>query len=579
MKKLFALFMVVAMLSVAGTAMAVTVTASPSDVSVTLGSTATSTISATAAHGGTLSYSLSSTAPWATLSGTTVTFSPSSSAATGYFTVTVTATETFTSGDVAGHSTTVTESATANIYVTVSKAVTPKPEGGSSSATTQTKVLTTVVTVTVKVINVAVATMPTFQQMTAAPTATVSSGISSGLTSIASTIARLLGMTSITTTTIQTGANLEEAATETYTAGDNEGNLKNAAARMRQKSDGDTKRVIGVPAPFKPKASGMQPIPLPKFDESMYGRKPGIDMGKTPVAGSFFAATDDGGNEVVFLDSNGMSTDVIPGVSSLDGAPEAGVLTAVAYVEAGATYEPIIFTEISTADAAAFDTATGTTEEGVEVTVTETVTVKATDTFNPAVDEAIIELISAAYGKTLTHLPYDAAGDGWEATAAEKTYMTANNLVYVCSLPPLTNIPDGAYIAEITFDNTPTGTNVGVPTFYPNGVSATGAAASKVYVYTGSTQSPVEVTAALAKTYVSQNTLAYLVFEVVNGAVTTSDFEDAAVSLSEPSIVVTSTTSTSGDIRGVGGSSGGCSAGSAVLALAVLGSFVLTRKK
>ena len=53
-----------------------------------------------------------------------------------------------------------------------------------------------------------------------------------------------------------------------------------------------------------------------------------------------------------------------------------------------------------------------------------------------------------------------------------------------------------------------------------------------------------------------------------------TDVEAAAVTLSRPTIAVTAN-----NIRGVGGSSGGCSAGSAVLALAVLGTFIAARKK
>ena len=581
MKKFFALFMVLAMLSVAGTAMAVTVTVSPTNVAVTQGSSATATATATAAHSGTLSYSFSlgTTTGWATASGATATFRPTTSTATGYYTVTVTATETFTSGDAAGHSETVTESATARFTVTVSKAVTSNPGGGSGTATTQPKTLTVVRTIVVKVISVTKAVMPTFTSLTTAPSTTVARAISStsGIAVIRNILANL-GITVPSGATVQSGSNLQEATTSSYTAGNDAENLRNAAARLQQKSGGNTKRAIGVVPPFRPTAAGLQPIPLPKFDESMYGRKPAIDLGMTPVTGaSFFAASASGDNEVVFLDSTGASTDVVPnGMGSAD----AGVLTAVAYVEAGATYEPIVFTEISTADAAAFDADTGTSDASVEVRETTTVEVKATDTFNPAVDENIVSAIEALYGASIDRDGlYNAAGDGWTASATETAYMTANNLVYVCSLPKLSGIANGSYIAEITFDNTPSADQVGAPTFYPNGVSASGAAASKVYVW--SNGAPVEITADNAKANIAQNRLAYLVFTVANNAVTTSDFGAAEASLSEPSIVVKATNTQPGpDTPGsVGGSGGGCSAGGFALALAVLGSFIVTRKK
>ncbi|MBQ6972682.1 MAG: hypothetical protein IJP86_10060 [Synergistaceae bacterium] len=291
------------------------------------------------------------------------------------------------------------------------------------------------------------------------------------------------------------------------------------------------------------------------------------------------AADAEGGNQAVFLDSTGKQTDVVPDGT---GDAEAGVVTAVAYVEAGTAYYPLIYTEVSAAEEEEFNAATGTTD--VEVEVEEEVTVKATATFNPAVDEGVIDAIEAVYGKSIDREGlYTAAGEGWAATDEEKAYMSGNSLAFVCSLPQLGGLADGSYIAKITFDNTPGLDVVGAPRFYPDGVNATGAATSaKIYTYASG--SATEVTASNAKSIVENGRTAYLVFEVANDAVATADFDAAAATLSKPAIVVSNTSSpspgpTSPDIRGVGSSSGGCSAGSAVLALAVLGSFVLVRRK
>ena len=234
-----------------------------------------------------------------------------------------------------------------------------------------------------------------------------------------------------------------------------------------------------------------------------------------------------GNNEAVFLNSNGQQVATIPSDK---------VVTAVLYVEAGAEYEPVVFTEVSSAEEATFDSATGTTTQIVEVVDKVNFIVTATDTFNPEVDGAVVAAVATSYGKTLTHVPDIAAGDGWTTSDTERSYMEANDLVYVCSLPQLNDLPDGAYIAEISFDNTPSGDNIGVPVFYPNGVSATGAVASKVYMYTGSTQNPVEITANNAKVHVRQNTVAYLVFEVTGGTTT----------FTKPALVVKSTYNSDG---------------------------------
>lgn len=534
MKKFFALMLTVAMLLVAGSAMAVTVTANPTSVAIDLAtdSQGVSYVRATAAHNGNIALSIASdTGAGARVSGTTaegtgIVFIP---AEVGNYEVVVRASETFTSGDVAGHST-ITESATVTINVAVTRTTSPNPSGGSQAATQQVKVV--VNKIAVKVINVQYAVKARFSDIIKAVAEAVRTQMTARRTSILSFIGNLIGISNLQGD-IMDGNNLEEATTATYNPNDDEGNLRNAAAKLRSKSGADTKRAIGVVAPFKPKKTGLQPLPLPKFVVAMYGKKPGLYMGEAAVSGgSFRAAADEVNNAGVFLDSTGASTDVVPGEG---GTANAGELTAVVYVEEGKTYEPVIYTEVSPADAAAFDRDTGTTTQTAEVA--EEVTVYATATFNPAVDANIIDAVEAKFGASLDKLPNDAAGEGWTTTAAEKASMTEQKLVTVCSLPQLSGITDGSYIAEIIFDYTPSADNtVGAPNFYPDGI-VEGAAKSSLFHYDATAQSATLIDATNAKTYIKSGNKAYLVFQVLGDAVVKAS---AGADLTKPSIMVKS---------------------------------------
>ena len=324
------------------------------------------------------------------------------------------------------------------------------------------------------------------------------------------------------------------------------------------------------------------------YPDEAFGGEPGFMLNATEVSNAFFASA---AGDAIFLDSTGTETSVVPGGGNGNANAQPGVVTAVVYVEPGVTYKPVAYANIPDDKLDAFDEATGTTTKTVELETVTTVTetVNSTTTFSPVVSDArVVSAVSDKYGKTVKELPYTTASTtkAWSASTEETSYMTNNNLVFVSSLPVLENIPDGVYIAAITFDNTPSRENVGAPKFYPDGVSATGAATSaKIYTYANG--SATEVTAANAKSVVTNGRAAYLVFEVANGAVATADFEASAVTLNKPAIVVSNTNSDNNGGNGennedplpVGGSSGGCSAGSAVLALAVLGTFIATRKK
>ena len=123
MKKFLALLTALSLLAFAGSAFAVTVNATPSSVFVVVGTSATATVTGTAAHeGGTLTYEKTGGPAWAEFSGNTITFAPGSGVADNSYTVTITITETYLENpSAAGHSepTQMTETATATVTATV----------------------------------------------------------------------------------------------------------------------------------------------------------------------------------------------------------------------------------------------------------------------------------------------------------------------------------------------------------------------------------------------------------------------------------------------------------------------------
>lgn len=118
MKKVFALLTVLSLLVFAGSAFAVTITASPASLAIMAGQSETSTVTGTAEKEGTLTYVMTSGPEWASFSGTTVTFSPAATVEAGSYSATVRVTETYTESDAGGHSTkTDTADVTINVLV------------------------------------------------------------------------------------------------------------------------------------------------------------------------------------------------------------------------------------------------------------------------------------------------------------------------------------------------------------------------------------------------------------------------------------------------------------------------------
>ena len=660
MKKFLAFLMVAAMLTVSCAAMASTITVNPSTVTVVQGSTASARLSAQHPGGRFTSVAITPTASWVSVGDTAIAFSPTTSVTAQSYTFTITATEIYSSGDEVGHGGDLTEDATGTVTVVVSAfsptpTPTPTPEedtsgkGNTDTPTTQQQVVetTTTETVTVSVPPAAIVTETTAEDLKkpasevaataiddtvteeeatvyAAQVASLDQNISTKLEDRSSgsvlgklftLIGNIVGQTlqtvqrvtadtlqMVTDTTRTTTQKITDAATRlAQAAAQAKANGSSSAARME--------RQVAVAAmdKMKPTSTGFVTLPMPKFSEAHYGKKPKYNSFKSGgsvsgaifgAATAFFAADDEEG-EAVFLDSTGAQVDVIPGESGDVSNPNGsipGFLTVVTFVEAGAEYDPVISVEMTDEEKAELGVETASVD--VEVTTTETVTVNATKTFNPVVSLDVREAIGAVAGYSLDLLPYTAASSTWTATTAQEVYMLSNDLVEVLHLPVLNGIADNsadhAYIAKVWFNTLSASDlsfdNLGAPAFYPDGVVADGQRAGKLYKMTevGSSVTPVEITASNAKTFITSEGTAYLVFRVAGGAVTTSDaeFEAATVNLTAPSVVVkgsdntpTPTPTPEEDEKGVGKASGGCSAGSAVLALALLGAFISTRKK
>jgi hypothetical protein len=137
MKRFFALFTVVALLTVAGSAFAAnpTVTANPSSVTVTVGGREEVAITATAGNnGGTLGAFSVTGGAGATVSGSggsgILTLAPTSA---GIFAVTVSVTETYQESGIGGHIESKTAPGSVTVSVTVNAAYQGEPEGDAET--------------------------------------------------------------------------------------------------------------------------------------------------------------------------------------------------------------------------------------------------------------------------------------------------------------------------------------------------------------------------------------------------------------------------------------------------------------
>ncbi|MBQ7219963.1 MAG: hypothetical protein IJS28_03175, partial [Synergistaceae bacterium] len=315
---------------------------------------------------------------------------------------------------------------------------------GSAGATEVTEVVVeTKAPVQVVVVAAAVATVASAEDVKVTVVQAVLNAISNAISSIL----EALGITG-GSTEVKGADNIEVNEEEAY-ASDEEA-MEQSAARLENNGVTGQTAVAALPRGMAVKESGTQPVSLPKFKKEMYGKRPQMNMfPRGRARNAEFAAAADGDGDAVFLDSTGAQVNVIPGEDNANGA-EPGQLTAVVYMEAGETYDPVISvpTEEITSDTAL---ANQVTTKAVAEEVITTQTFMATSTFSTFVPSALLE------GTNYVTIPADAvSAAGWEDTAAEKAYKEADASfdVYTVAALPAIAAPAAPtwYIAAVSFD-------------------------------------------------------------------------------------------------------------------------------
>ena len=647
MKKLFALFMVVAMLSIAGTAMAAdtTLTASRSKLSMTAGGTETVTLTATAGHGGQLSAITVSGASWATVSGNTLILAPT---AAGTYTLNAAVTETYTEGDAAGHATPVTVTSTANasiavsvvartagtvivtrvveVVVEVTRTVTVISSSARRAAVVQT--FTETIRSVSQVITVAVLTTgsaaysPRLAQVWTRKAQQVETARSVTVSAIANDpvrAARVFNFGSSASSMVLTPrsnsslVSVKSTTTSTMT-------VTEKLAIMTEMLGGAGKALSAQEA-VQPQESGTYSF-IKTFGKELYGTKIAGHNGKrSRVSASSFSAAAADNSGVAFLNSSGDVVDAIPDDSqSEDIMP--GYVTMLVVMVAGETYEPVVYaTDDALKDAGVSVDSTPTTvtyeevtekEEKVAVVVKEDGTVEETvisvDPDDPKVAAAtsnMNKVMAAAMGTSVdVKSAAEYAGSGVAAaTITTEDELAESTDMFIAARPGIAynELPDGAYYMPMNFKGLPEGValkSAAKFVFWPDGIADGTVAFSKVSLTSGD-----EVTNPMDLLADEENgTDAYVAFVIENSGIRTADTNN---SLTNPTVTIElastapvspdtrptspdtrptspDTRPTSPDVRnpiGAGSSSGGCSAGSAVLALALLGTFIASRKK
>ena len=612
MKKFFALTLTVAMLLVAGSAMAASsITVSPTPVSVAAGSTASATLTATAGHtGGQFGAFTVTGVDWALVSGTTVVFAPNASVTPGSYTATVTAVETYTDGP-AGHGAIATETATATIPVTVTRA--------AAGTYTVTRVVETVTTVTrsVTVISRAAqssAVVQTFTETIRTVAQTVTTAV---LTQVEGYTPVLASYWSQQTTTIETARSTTVAAiasnpatkaavfpglgatvdvtpranTSLVAATSSVSTTTTVTQKLAAATDalGGAGKALSAQEAVQAVESGTYSF-VKTFGSALYGTKIKGHKGlqnRTQVSNGFAAAAVDN-TGVAFLNSAGEVTEVIPGdEKSQDIMP--GYVTMLVVMQAGEVCEPVIYATED--DLAASGVSVDQVPVSVDIqqiteeTVTEVVTVDesgntTTTTYEEAPDAAVTAM-KAVMGDTLVMAPASKLADVQQATIttddAEAAYQ---NLHVAARAAAYNDLEVGSYYAPVSFIALASGRSIksgATFTFYPDGVTDGTQSYVKVFDDTGAeVTDPASMVTTAGKT-------GYIAFVIENTGIKDANADS---SLANPTLTLemneatpTPTPTPSGDVYGVGSSSGGCSAGSAVLALALLGTFIAARKK
>lgn len=614
MKKFFALTLTVAMLLVAGSAMAASsITVSPTTVSVAAGSTASATLTATAGHtGGQFGAFTVTGVDWALVSGTTVVFAPNASVTPGSYTVTVTAVETYTDGP-AGHGAIATETATATIPVTVTRA--------AAGTYIVTRVVETVTTVTrsVTVISRAAqrsAVVQTFTETIRTVAQTITTAV---LTQVEGYTPVLASYWSAQTTTIETARSTTVAAiasnpatkaavfpglgatvdvtpranTSLIAATSSVSTTTTVTQKLAAATDalGGAGKALSAQEAVQAVESGTYSF-VKTFGSALYGTKIKGHKGRqnrTQVSNGFAAAAVDN-TGVAFLNSAGEVTEVIPGdENSRDIMP--GYVTMLVVMEAGEVCEPVIYAteDDLAASGVSVDQAPVSVDiqQVTETVVKEEVTVdeygNTTVTELKEADPAVVTAMKAVMGDTLVMVPDDKRADVQQATITTDNAEAAYQNLHVAGRTAAFNdLAVGTYYTPISFQTLASDRSIksGAEfTFYPDGVTDGTQSYVKVFDDTGAeVTDPASMVTTAGKT-------GYIAFVIENTGIKDANADSSlanptlTLEMNEATPTPTPTPTPSGDVYGVGSSSGGCSAGSAVLALALLGTFIAARKK
>lgn len=366
-----------------------------------------------------------------------------------------------------------------------------------------------------------------------------------------------------------------DALEVTALTGSLENLIAEASAKLKQITSAiegaQEQTAISVLPNTKPKKTGVHKISLPTFKRAMFGlpiifhanRKGGSTRGA-----SVFAAATDG--EAVFLNSNGTQVTVVPDGNN---GEMPGFVTAAVYMEAGAEYEPVIATTTAAAQAK-----TSLTETKASVSVTEEVVVASTATFSTYVKSSLLE------GTNYVTIPVSAVlTTGWTDSASETAYKTADSsfdVFTVAALPAITAPATATwYIAAVSFDRgskTASDLYTGAALeFFPNNVAGEPDQTAKFFKEESGKL--VDLTVADVFGATSRYTRGYVAFQLSAAATKPAVATDVKKATTNPDPTPTPTPFNPG--ANPGSSSGGCDAGFSVLALAVLGGFMVTRRK
>ena len=596
MKKFLAVLLAVAVLAFAGTAMAAAPTLTASETAsftMKAGATKTITLTAAAANSGRLSpITLTADSPsWATISGNTLTLAPTATAAGNSYTVTAVVSETFLppdAGSSAGHIAERTETATVRFDVAVIAA-------NTSGTQIITKVVEVIKVVTVKITTIAQtvqksAVLQTFSEAvrTVTETFTVTTltkieGFTSELATtwaakalsvdtaraavvnaIATNVSRRAavfpGLPADAIVTPRANTSLVAATSSTKSSMTPAQKLAAMTAKLNAAGKQNVKALSAQEA-VKATESGTYSF-VKTFGKDLYGTKIAGSSGQrasnTVTTASTFTAALDNDTGVSFINSSGDVVTAIPGdEKSQDIMP--GFVTMVVVMEAGKTYEPVVFATDTDLAAAGVSVDTTTTEVAYDEVTEEEKTVVVTVNDDGTIDETIVEepdtsdpevqaretKIKDAMGvSSLTAIPSAYMGTVAAATiTADDTAAAEQNLHIAARTAAFTDLPAGSYYTDIKFRKLSGDLADGAAfMFYPDGIAAGTTAYAQVFNASGD---EVEDIAAILSTSDVQGYVAFTIEST--GEIKAADTNNT---LENPTLAVEMKSSSTPDVPG-----------------------------